>query len=122
MRSITQCVFVARRCDGNLAQMLVSEGLAGPFEEEVLGRPPEYAKAACSQAFSRQAEAVLFDPDFSPSKGFFGSAEVPRWFGYAYGYQRCRTFSHATGQSASDLVNAPSSQVLGVAEPLTASG
>jgi uncharacterized protein YjaZ len=100
-------------CGGNLGQMLVSEGLAQLFEEEVLGEAPFFSATNYTDEHVAQAELALFDPAFSQSKWFFGSEELPRFFGYAYGYRLSKEYATSSGRKASELVNTPSDKILG---------
>jgi len=99
-------------CDGNLAQMLVSEGMAQLFEEEVLGEAPFYSQAGINDDEVSEARATLYEPKFSQSKWFFGSEHIIRHFGYSYGYQLCKSYALATQKKASDLVDVPSRDVV----------
>lgn len=99
-------------CGGNLAQMLVSEGLAQLFEEETLGEAPFFSRTPITDAEIAEARATLFEPRFSPSKWFFGAEGVTRLFGYAYGYRICKEYALATGSDAALLVGTPSRDII----------
>lgn len=99
-------------CDGDLAQMLVSEGMAQLFEEEVLGEAPFYSQVRISDDEVSQARATLYDRKFSQSKWFFGSEHITMHFGYTYGYQLCKSYALATHKKASDLVDIPTRDVI----------
>jgi len=103
-------------CDGNLAQMLVSEGLAQLFEEEVLGEAPFFSRVPITDGEITEARSAIYEPKFSQAKWFFGAEDVILHFGYTYGYQLCRAFATATGQKASELVGVPSPKVIQLAE------
>ncbi|MHB2028538.1 MAG: DUF2268 domain-containing putative Zn-dependent protease [Acidimicrobiales bacterium] len=99
-------------CGGNLAQMLVSEGLAQLFEEEVLREAPFFATQTVTTSDVELARAALFAQPFSQAKWFFGADNVARHFAYAYGYQLCRAYASASGQRSSQLVNVETREVL----------
>ena len=98
-------------CGGNLAQMLVSEGLAQLFEEETLGEAPFYSRTPITDAEIAEARATLFEPEFSPSKWFFGAEGVARLFGYAFGYRICKEYAR-TESDAAQLVDTPSRDII----------
>lgn len=102
-------------CEGSLAQMLVSEGLAQLFEEEILGEAPFFSRARLSEDDIAKARIALYEPGFSQARWFFGSDDVAFHFGYAYGYQLCKTYSKSTGKKASELINVPTRDVVDVA-------
>jgi uncharacterized protein YjaZ len=99
-------------CGGDLGDMLVSEGLAQLFEEEVLGAPPMYSQVQITADEIAQAYRELHQQPFSQAKWFFGAEGMTRMFGYAYGYRICRDYARSTAQRASELVNVPTPAVL----------
>lgn len=99
-------------CEGNLAQMLVSEGLAQVFEEEVLGEAPFFSQVTITDREIAQARSALYEPKFSQAKWFFGAEDVTLHFGYTYGYRLCKAYALTTGQKASELVNVPTLKVV----------
>ena len=99
-------------CGGSLAQMLVSEGLAQLFEEEVLGTPPFFASTSVTDEEIAEAQTALYDESFSQSKWFFGADGITRSFGYSYGYELCKRYSHSNGKKASQLVYTPTRDIL----------
>ena len=92
--------------------MLVSEGMAQLFEEEVLGEAPFFSRAGITDDEIAAARAVLYEPDFSQKKWFFGADGITFSFGYTYGYRVCRAYANATGKPASGLIGVPSRKVL----------
>jgi hypothetical protein len=70
--------------------MLVSEGLAQLFEEEVLGVQPFYSKCSITDEEIALAHEHLFDARCDRATWFFGANAVTRCFGYTYGYRLCR--------------------------------
>ena len=66
--------------------MLVGEGVAQLFEEEVLGTPPMYNQVSITGLEVEQARLELHQQPFSPSKWFFGADGVTRMFGRTFGY------------------------------------
>jgi uncharacterized protein YjaZ len=99
-------------CGGDLGDMLVSEGLAQLFKEEVLGAPPMYSQVQITGAEIAQANLELHRQPFSQARWFFGADGMTRMFGYAYGYRICRDFAVSTAKRASELVNVPAPAVL----------
>ena len=100
-------------CEGNLAQMLVSEGLATLFEVEVCQVEPPWARIELSERDIQRANDSLTQTEASQGAWFFGTHDIPRSFGYTYGYQRCKNYSESSGLSAADLVNTSSFEILG---------
>jgi uncharacterized protein YjaZ len=99
-------------CGGSLANMLVSEGLAQLFEEEVTGEAPFYSRVAITDREIALAQDSLRSQPFSPSKWFFGADDVTRSFGYTYGYQICRSYALSVKATAANLVLVPTDDVL----------
>jgi uncharacterized protein YjaZ len=96
----------------DLAQLLVSEGLAQLFEEECLGEPPFYSDADITEDEVAMANIELHAQPFNQLKWFFGAEGVTRHFGYAYGYRLCKQFSNAVERSASGLLGVSAKEVL----------
>lgn len=99
-------------CGGNLGQMLVSEGMAELFEEQVLGEAPFFSRVSITDDEVGAARAVLYEPEFNQKKWFFGADGITFSFGYTYGYQVCRAYADATGKSAAELIGVSSREVL----------
>ncbi|NNN00703.1 MAG: hypothetical protein HKL86_02590 [Acidimicrobiaceae bacterium] len=99
-------------CGGNLGQMLVSEGLAQLFEEEVLGDAPFFSRVSISDDEIAAAREVFYEPEFNQKKWFFGADGVAFSFGYTYGYRICRAYCDVTGQRASKLIGVASREIL----------
>lgn len=95
-----------------LLDHLVLEGLADQFAIELLGSPvPPWASAlspAEIEHFLRLAEAE-FDQLSDSGRWFFASdPEIPLWTGYTLGFHLVGEHMTRTGQSAAELVHAPS--------------
>ncbi len=99
-------------CGGDLAQMLISEGLAQLFEEEVIGTPPFFALTPVTDDEISRARKALHEEPFSQSKWFYGGQGITRSFGYAYGYELCKAYSVAHHERASQLVNTPARDIV----------
>lgn len=99
-------------CHGDLGDMLVSEGLAQLFEEEVTGVRPIYSQVPISSVGMAKANAELHRIEFSQAKWFFGTEDITKWFGYALGYQICAAYAESTKRSAADLAGVSSRYVL----------
>jgi len=99
-------------CHGDLGDMLVSEGLAQLFEEEVTGVRPIYSQAPISSLEIEKTNLDLHLTEFSQAKWFFGAEDITKWFGYAFGYQICAAYAGSTKRSAADLAAVSSREVL----------
>ena len=99
-------------CDGSLGQMLVSEGMAQLFEEEVLGDAPFFSRVSITDEEIAAARAVLYEPEFNQTKWFFGADGIALHFGYTYGYRICKAYADITGKRASELIGVPSREIL----------
>lgn len=96
----------------DLAQLMVSEGLAQLFEEECIGEAPFYSRADIT---SNEVAAALLDlhaQPFNQRKWFFGASDITKHFGYTYGYQLCKSYAVAVRQSASELLGVSAREVL----------
>lgn len=100
--------------DGDLAQSLVSEGLAVLFEEECVGEPPFYSDANITEEEVAMANIDLHVQPFNQKKWFFGAEGITKAFGYTYGYRLCKKYSLAVGKSASELLGVSANEVLSV--------
>lgn len=99
-------------CDGNLGQMLVSEGMAVLFEEEVFGDIPMFGSVSITTDEIAEALTALYETQFNQEKWFFGADGITLWFGYTYGYQLCRNYATSIGKRASQLIDVASREVL----------
>jgi uncharacterized protein YjaZ len=70
----------------SLRERLVTEGLAQVFEAETTQRPPFYAKGDLDEEDRALANRHLDEDPADEGRWFFGSKDVPRWFGYRLGY------------------------------------
>lgn len=99
-------------CHGDLGDMIVSEGLAQLFEEEVTGERPIYSQVSVTSPEVEKAKLEVHQEAFNQGKWFFGTEEISKWFGYAFGYQICETYAKSTMRSAADLVCVSTRNVL----------
>jgi len=106
-------------CGGNLAQMLVSEGMAQLFEEEALGAAPFFSRVRITDDDVAQAQSALYAQPFSQQKWFFGADGITKAFGYTYGYQLSKAYALAMGKKASELIDVPADEVMGFSGPST---
>lgn len=74
-------------CGTTLAERLVSEGLAQVFEYECTGRVPLYAQGETQREHCALAIAALDEDPADEGRWFFGARDLPRWFGYRYGFE-----------------------------------
>lgn len=73
-----------------LGQALVSEGLAGHFEQEAFGGEPELWESlpvSILRSHIARAQKEWASVEYGHEAWFFGSPELPRWLGYSMGYQ-----------------------------------
>ena len=96
----------------DLAQLLISEGLAELFEEECIGEPPFYSDAHITEQEVAMANIDLHAQPFNQQKWFFGAEGITKHFGYTYGYRLCKKYSLAVGKSASELLGVSAKEVL----------
>jgi uncharacterized protein YjaZ len=85
-----------------LLQALVFEGLAQHYEAEERGTLPIYARPTSDlQTLWNQAQAAVSGP-YDHQAWFFGSESqgLPRWGGYALGYELVRRFFQQHGGDA----------------------
>lgn len=102
-----------------LGEVLISEGLAGRFAQELYGGDGELWERAVRRedlgVFAVLAQAHANETDYDHAAWFFGSGGLPRWVGYTLGWEVVGAFINShPGSTASGLVDAP-------AEPLLAS-
>lgn len=86
-----------------LLEALVSEGLDQHYETEERGGPPPYARIPADlDSLWQRAQAELDSPEYSHPDWFFGSKaeRLPRWTGYALGYELVRRFLACEGGDA----------------------
>jgi len=88
----------------DLAGNLVSEGLACLFEEEETKERPIYTRLKLAENDIERAKKHFFDSGYNHDEWFFGTKNLPRWFGYAYGYQLCKDYSTKIKKSSAELV------------------
>lgn len=91
-------------------EVLVTEGLAQHNELEERGGPPPYALAHIDlPELAARAEPLLDRADFGFAAWFYGSEAkgLPRWAGYALGYELVREYLSAQGGTAAQHVHAP---------------
>jgi uncharacterized protein YjaZ len=93
----------------SLADDLISEGLASLFEEEVTGKRPLYSQVEISAENIEQAKKIISSQEpYSLDEWFYGTKDIPKWFGYSYGYKIVSDYAQAEGKQASDLATEPS--------------
>jgi uncharacterized protein YjaZ len=94
-------------CGSSLGDRLVSEGLAVAFEEECVGAVPMYGQGELSGEHCSLAVAALGEDPADEARWFFGGADLPRWFGYRFGYEVVSEQVRTCGLSAAELVHEP---------------
>lgn len=95
-----------------LLEVLISEGLAVYFEQEVWGgKPSPWATALSKKVLAEihvQARTEYANTKYDHTRWFFGTGDLPRWAGYTLGYQLVGTYLKKNpDQTAATLVSAP---------------
>lgn len=97
---------------GTLLNALVFEGLAQHHEVRERGEPPLYARPTTDlDALWARAREQLDGP-YDHAAWFFGSAaqDLPRWGGYALGFELVRRFLERHGGDAAEHAATPSEE------------
>lgn len=96
-----------------LKEALLTEGLATLFEEECSGETPIYATVKITKDQILKASKELNNKKYNHIEWFItGNKDIPRWFGYTYGYQLAKSASNTLKKPASELVSVSASDVL----------
>ena len=95
-----------------LLEVLVTEGLATHFEQEVWGGSASPWASALSpteeKELAARAKREYQRTDYNHREWFFGTGTIPRWAGYTLGYQLVGTYlKEHPDQTAGSLVTAP---------------
>jgi uncharacterized protein YjaZ len=104
-------------CGTSLGERLVSEGLAQIFEAECTGRVPMYAQGKVTPEDRALAVAALDEDPADEGRWFFGTADLPRWFGYRLGYSIVKHSPAAQQHDAAQLVREPAARFLRDIQP-----
>jgi len=89
-----------------LAEVMITEGLATLFEEESTNRTPIYAKVKYSSKSLELFKKEMNNDKYSYFDWFIGGhKDVPKWFGYTYGYLLAKNLSKKSGKKSSELVD-----------------
>jgi uncharacterized protein YjaZ len=96
----------------DLGDMLASEGLAVLLESELIRAEPFYAKVDVLPVHVELATTHLYDRPCNTGRWFFGTADVPKSFGYSLGYQMCRRYAEASGKNARELLVTPTNELI----------
>jgi uncharacterized protein YjaZ len=98
----------------NLIDNLVTEGLACCYEFEVTGTPPIYSQVTITEEQKELAKKHYFSKDYDHNLWFFGAnqEEVPKWFGYSYGYLLCKDYLSKNSSSAPKAVSIRSEEII----------
>jgi hypothetical protein len=101
-----------------LGEVLVTEGLAQCYEEEVGCETPNYASAIRGPVLDKLKEraiAEVHSSGYDHAKWFFGSRTDPSYpwaGGYSLGYLLVKSWIEVTGTSTSRAVRTPAGQIL----------
>lgn len=105
---------------GTLLDDIVGEGLADHFDIEINGQHPKPWSHALSDkelaVYREKAEPHFYEQNTEDDyyKWIVGSEEdgIPRWAGYAFGFQLVEGYLSRTGRKASELVQLKSQEFL----------
>lgn len=94
-----------------LLEALVSEGLAQHFEASVRDEPPIYARPTMNLDALWDRAALTLKQKYDHAAWFYGSEiqGLPRWSGYALGYELVRRFLAREGGDAVHHADTPAS-------------
>ncbi|UUX51401.1 DUF2268 domain-containing protein [Nisaea acidiphila] len=111
--------FRAAGFSSTFGQLLVSEGLAGRFVEELYSNKPEPWEQALTRAELAgyvdsaldqfDASTVYRQSEIDVNEWMFGTGKLPRWLGYTLGYEMVGAYLRERPElRASDLLSIPS--------------
>ncbi len=102
----------------NLAGIFINEGLADHFSMELAGSDPPIWSTVLEgeeleQWIETAGEVWLDEPVMDSDAWLFGSAEIPRWAGYAIGFELVRRYLEThPGIRVSELLGEPAESFL----------
>jgi uncharacterized protein YjaZ len=91
----------------SLGERLVTEGLAQVFESNLAGRVPMYALGEVHPEHRAMATRHLDEDPANEGRWFFGSEDLPRWFGYRLAFSVVTTALAALRSDAAAMVHEP---------------
>jgi uncharacterized protein YjaZ len=77
------------------------------FEYECTARVPIYAQGETCAEHRAVAIAALDEDPTDERRWFFGAGDLPRWFGYRFGFQLASQVIESLGSNAATLVREP---------------
>lgn len=95
-----------------LGEAMISEGMACLYEQEHAQELPIYAKVKLSENEIAQAKELLNAKSYDHNEWFFGSKNIPRWFGYTYGYMLCQQYAEKNRSDSIKMIDLPASTIL----------
>lgn len=96
-----------------LGDNLISEGMACLYEEEQMRKsPPIYVQVEISDEVIDKAKLELNNKDYNHRAWFFGSKDIPRWFGYTYGYKLVKDYAQRHNKSAAEMINIKAQEII----------
>lgn len=98
----------------SLGEAMITEGLACLYEEMHKGSTPMYAEVDITEEQIARSRSVLNSDQYDHSEWFFGSKDVPRWFGYTYGYRLCKKYATQNSTNAVEMVHIDPDVVLAI--------
>lgn len=96
----------------DVVSQVVAEGLACAFEEEMTGKRPIYANIELKDQHKKLIRKDVCDgSERSSDDWLFGFDDVPRWFGYSYGYQLARNYAKTHDKKLYEIVGVNATDV-----------
>ena len=88
-----------------LGDLIINEGLACLFEQELTGEAPIYTRVKVSDSNASKIALELMNDKYDRGAWFFGTNKnIPRWFGYSYGYNLCKVYANKHNLTAAEMV------------------
>lgn len=95
-----------------LGEAMVSEGMASLYEEEFIGSPPIYASVKLQDKDIDHAIKLINDKNYDHYEWFFGNKNIPKWFGYSYGYNLCKMYAKKHNTNSKAMINIPAIKII----------
>jgi uncharacterized protein YjaZ len=90
-----------------LGERLVTEGLAEVFEAQMTEGRPLYAQGEIRAEHRALARRHLDEDPADEGRWFFGSKDLPRWFGYRLAYEAVASALDALDSDPAAMVHEP---------------
>lgn len=96
----------------SLGEVMVSEGMASLYETEHSSQPPIYTTVNITEQDIARAKELFNNKTYDHREWFFGTKDIPRWFGYTYGYRLCKYYADRHNTNAKEMVHLPADLIL----------